>query len=90
MRALADGDPATACSLMSASTKKNLEVFLEGAAAKSVKNSCTELVEELRSQIEAKRLPPSRVEVTGARIEDDRGFVLYETRAGPMGLPRGS
>jgi hypothetical protein len=80
LRAQADGDSATACSVMSASTKKNLELFLEGAASKS---SCTELVEALRAQIPVKTLAKGdRIQVTGVRVEGERGFVLYEDADG--------
>jgi len=83
LRAQADGDSATACSLMSASTKQNLEVFVEGAASESLKLPCTKLVEALRSQIQAKTLAQGdRIQVTGVRIEDDRGFVLYRDARG--------
>jgi hypothetical protein len=81
--AQADGDSATACSLMSTSTKENLELFLEGEARESVENSCAELVEALRAQIPAKTLAQGeRVEVTGVRIEGDRGYVLYRDAEG--------
>jgi hypothetical protein len=83
LRAQADGDSAAACSVMSASTKQNLELFLEGASAKSVKNTCTELVDILRSQIPAKRLPQANsIDVTSVRIEGERGFVLYRDPRG--------
>jgi hypothetical protein len=68
---------------MSASTQKNLELFLEGAASESLKKPCTELVEALKSQIPAKRLPQAEpTEVTGFRIEGDRGFVIYRDAGG--------
>jgi hypothetical protein len=83
LRAQADGDSATACSLMSASTKENLEVFVEGAASESLNTPCTKLDEVLRSQIPAKRLAQGeRIQVTGVRIEGDRGFVLYRDARG--------
>jgi hypothetical protein len=83
LRAQADGDSATACSLMSASTLENLEVFVEGAASKSLKLPCTKLVEAVRSQIQAKTLAQvDRIQVTGVRIEGERGFVLYRDARG--------
>ena len=78
LRAQADGDSATACSLMAASTLDSLEVFVEGDASKSLKLSCTKLVEAVRSQIQAKKLAQAdRIQVTGVRIDGDRGLVLY-------------
>jgi hypothetical protein len=83
LRAQADGDSATACSLMSASTKENLEVFVEGAASESLNTPCTKLDEVLRSQIPAKTLAQSeRIQVTAVRVEGDRGFVLYRDARG--------
>jgi hypothetical protein len=83
LRAFADGDWSTACSLMSASTKENLEAFVEGSASESLKLSCTELIKALRKQVPANRLPPTdRIEVTGVRIEGERGFVLYRDPGG--------
>ena len=83
LRGLADGDSATACSLMSASTLENLEVFVEGAASKSLKLPCTKLVEAVRSQIQAKRLTQAdRIQVTAVRIEGERGFVVYRDAGG--------
>jgi hypothetical protein len=83
LRAQADGDSATACSLMSASTLDNLKVFVEGAASNSLKLPCRKLVEALRSQIPAKTLAlGARIQVTGVRIEGERGFVLYRDAGG--------
>jgi hypothetical protein len=79
-RAWADGDSARACSLMSTSTKENLDVFA-GQFAKS--QACTEQVEALRSQIPAERLGlGDRLEVTGVRIEGENGYVLYRDARG--------
>lgn len=83
LRALGNDDGSKACSLMSASVKTNLELFLEGEARESVQNSCEELVRALKSQIPAKRLPPSGpIEVTAVRIEGDHGFVIYRDEEG--------
>lgn len=83
LRAQADGDSATACSLMGASTKENLQVFVEGAASESLKTPCTKLVEVLRSQIPAKTLAQGdRIQVSEVRIEGARGFVLYRDARG--------
>jgi hypothetical protein len=83
LRAQADGDSATACSLMSASTLDNLEVFVEGDTSNSLKLPCRKLVEAVRSQIQAKRLAQAdRIQVTGVRIAGDRGVVLYRDARG--------
>ena len=83
LRAQADGDSATACSLMGASTMENLQVFVEGAASESLNTPCPKLVEVLRSQIPAKKLAQGdRIQVIGVRIEGDRGFVLYRDARG--------
>ncbi|HEX6586188.1 MAG TPA: hypothetical protein VF052_05505 [Solirubrobacterales bacterium] len=86
LRAFADGDSSTACSLMSASTKENLAVFTSRYANGQ---PCPEQVEALKAQVPAKRLPqPGRIEVTGVRIDGDRGFVLYRDADGtPFAFP---
>jgi hypothetical protein len=80
LRVWADGDGAKACSLMAASTKKNLEEF----SSQFLKTrSCTEQVEALTSRIPAKTLAQAgRIEVTGFRIEGERGFVIYRDGRG--------
>jgi hypothetical protein len=69
LHARAEGDSAKECSLMAASA-------VEG-------QRCTEVVEAVRSRIQAKTLAQvDRIQVTGVRIEGDSGFVLYRNARG--------
>jgi hypothetical protein len=71
------GDSAKACSLMSASTKQNLAVFA------SQFKGCTAQVNALRAAMPAKTLARFRgVQVTGMRIDGNRGFLLYRDAQG--------
>jgi hypothetical protein len=80
LRARADDDPAQECSLMAASTKANLAGF-GGVAEKS--QSCTELVESVRARIKPKALAQGdHIQVTGVRVDGDRGFVIYQDASG--------
>jgi hypothetical protein len=81
LRARAAGDAAKECSLLAASTKETLAGFGGGLAVKDA--PCPELVTALTSQIKPKALEqPGRIQVTGMRIDDDRGFVLYRDSSG--------
>ena len=80
LRARADGDWGKACSLMSASTQDTLAGF-GGVAAES--QPCAKLIERVASQFPAKLLAAGeQTEVTGVRIDGDRGFVLYRDAGG--------
>jgi hypothetical protein len=82
LRARANGNAAKACSLMAASAKQNLAEF-GGQPLNRARPRCTELVEALRSQIQAKALArEERIEVTGVRVEGERGFVLFRDAGG--------
>jgi len=80
LRARADGDWGKACSLMSASTQETLAGF-GGTPQKSL--PCRQLLEGVASRISAKTLAAGKnTEVTGVRIDGERGFVLYRDAGG--------
>ena len=79
LRALAADDSARACSLMSASTKRNLAVF----ASQLKTRGCTGQLEAVRSAMPAKVVVPTKgIQMTGVRISGARGFVLYRDAHG--------
>jgi hypothetical protein len=82
LRAWIHRDTATACSLMAASTKKNLAIFAAGY------KTCMAQAEAVRSGMSAEMLARLQVvEVTGVRVEGNRGFVLYRAHGGTLALP---
>jgi hypothetical protein len=81
LRARADGDAAKECSLMSASAKSTLAGFGGGLLEKS--QPCPKSVKAITSQIQPKALEkPGPIQVTGMRVDGERGFVLYKDRSG--------
>jgi hypothetical protein len=82
LRARADDDPAKECALMAASTKANLAGF-GGGLAENSQQPCTELVESVRARIKPKALAQGdHIQVTGVRVDGDRGFVIYQDASG--------
>jgi hypothetical protein len=81
LQARANNDSAKECSLMAASTKANLAGFGGGLSEKS--QPCTQLVEAVRARIKPKELAQGdRIQVTGVRVDGDRGFVIYQDASG--------
>jgi hypothetical protein len=80
-RARRDGDSAKQCSLMSASTKKNLQEFGGGLSERI--QPCPKLVKSVDSQLAATTITqPGRIRVISVRVEGERGFVLYRDAKG--------
>jgi hypothetical protein len=80
LKARAAGDWARACSLMTASTKQNLVFFL---SERLKSRDCTKLLAELTATTPPKTLAKDeRIQVTGVRVDGDRGFVLYSDANG--------
>jgi hypothetical protein len=81
LRARADGDAARECALMSASARTTLAGFGGGLSEKS--QPCPKSVKAITSQIQPKALEqPGPIQVTGMRIDGERGFLLYRDRSG--------
>ena len=82
LRARADGDWPTVCSLVAASELENLRQFV--SQNPELKNKgCPDLIAAATKIIPAKELAGGkRIQVTGARVEGDHGFVLYRDASG--------
>ena len=82
LRARANRDWPKVCSLMAASELENLRKFV--SQNPELKNKgCPDLVQVATKIIPAKRLAGGkRIEVTGARVEGDHGWVLYRDASG--------
>jgi hypothetical protein len=77
-------DPAKACSLMAASTKRNLATF----SSQLNSPDCVGEAKTVRTAMSAKLLSRLRgVHVTGVRVEGDRGFVIYRADGASWALP---
>ena len=82
LRARADRDWPTVCSLMAASVLENLRQFVSQNPELRNKG-CPDLIQAAIKIIPAKRLAGGkRIQVTGARVEGDHGYVLYRDASG--------